>query len=433
MVRKKKYKPNTRTELPSKGFVKAFREKALVAARKYLRIHGLDPSFIDTLSKKQQDYMTRFLVDVPRFRVEKGYRVPRPLLNFASSELHHFLRKNYYKDPDIGLTYLELMVYGISFTLLIFNWAEGDPSFRFTPEQEERLRVINECLNQPSVMDDFMSMDTFLQQIMVMISKMNFRIYGFNWEFPGEFQNGMLHPTIYLNSEEAVPVRVSFRNKERPAFRVRAGSTNSAREREAQMPACFLDRDIPDADSIDFDNIPMLDIYIQSHALQRIKERMDIFSAPMRNFYTMNVFLYQPIPIRDVNGSFMFICLWPGGGANVVFGYFPFVVEGTKVIVRTFIPPTFAETLDGQYLYKTLGLQKEDIKYLGMDKLSFFATVDFNEIPILKHALENTTLCNLINYFDRYKDDYPIDPKKTAMAKQFFEKKAAFDSEQNIR
>jgi hypothetical protein len=92
------------------------------------------------------------------------------------------------------------------------------------------------------------------------------------------------------------------------------------------------------------------------------------------------------------------------------------------MIVLTFLPLVAGDTPEGSYLSRRLGLQMEDTVFLGMDKLSFFLTVDFEQIPMLKEALISAGIWSLIEYAaDNPEMNFTIDQKKTQMVKKFFE------------
>jgi hypothetical protein len=111
-------------------------------------------------------------------------------------------------------------------------------------------------------------------------------------------------------------------------------------------------------------------------------------------------------------------------------GYFTFVIQGTKLIVLTLLPLVSEDTPAGSYLATHLGLQTIDTLFLGMDKLSFFLTVDFEQIPVLKAALVSTGIWPLVEYAARHPElGYVIDQKKTQMVKKFFERKIDLDAD----
>jgi hypothetical protein len=46
-------------------------------------------------------------------------------------------------------------------------------------------------------------------------------------------------------------------------------------------------------------------------------------------------------------------------------------------------------------LYKELGIKIDDSKYIGLDKLSFYTSTDFDTVPKLKQALQKANMWHL--------------------------------------
>jgi hypothetical protein len=92
--------------------------------------------------------------------------------------------------------------------------------------------------------------------------------------------------------------------------------------------------------------------------------------------------------------------------------------------VLTLLPLFSPGTIEEYRLQERFAVQKEDIKFLGMDKLSFFLTVDFEQIPVLKDLFMDIGIWNLILFARNLpQTDFPVDQKKTQMVKSFFEQK----------
>jgi hypothetical protein len=104
-------------------------------------------------------------------------------------------------------------------------------------------------------------------------------------------------------------------------------------------------------------------------------------------------------------------------------GYFPFTIQGDNLFVLSFLPFVSHSTPVGEKLHKILNLAKEDIVYLGMDKLSFYVLVDFDQIPVLKDALIASGIWSIKEMVDEgCIENDGFDLKKTAFVKDFFDK-----------
>jgi hypothetical protein len=409
---------NTKNPLQKPSSNKAFREKVHVVAGKILRVYGLAPDMFDSLSKMQKSYLYCQSVDPLRVKVEEGHRVPRRLVNFLTESVHRFMRTHYFGDESIGLTCLELTTYGLS---LAYMLDAGKSSVMFRPEQQEMLAGIAETISIDRVHKDLLQVSNYIRMMMMMISKVNFRIYGYDWKIEDSKDDFAMGSTVFISSEPPISIHFKHNNKDRIAFRVRAGRVISRPAYNAVIDrwSIFHDEEDPPV---------YLDIYIQSHALQRAKERMDIFPAHKRNYYIMEPLLYMHEAEISPSGHPMLMCYFVEDRKMIILGYFPFIIQENRLIVLTFLPLISGDTRMGMSLRNKLGLQVEDTVFLGMDKLSFFLTVDFEQIPVLRDALFYTEAYNLIEYAASDPEmNFVIDQKKTQMVKKFFEHKAALE------
>jgi hypothetical protein len=122
-----------------------------------------------------------------------------------------------------------------------------------------------------------------------------------------------------------------------------------------------------------FADIP-LDVYILTHALQRLSERIDCFPTGSIH-YNMFISLKDPKVFYDGNQNILIEYRYFGTRA----GYFRVdIIEG-KIIIRTFLFITNNGTPEGLKLGNITGLQKLDKKYLAIDRLSTFMTSDIGE------------------------------------------------------
>jgi hypothetical protein len=272
------------------------------------------------------------------------------------------------------------------------------------------------------VNSDLLPVSTHIRKAVMMISKVNFRIYGYDWKIENQKGKNYISSTVLLSSEEPKTIRFTYKEKERTAFRVRAGRIITIPAYDATIDQWFI---------YHREEYPFvyLDIFIQSHALQRAKERIDIFPAHQKNYYVMEPLLYMHRVSYSPSGRPLLECYTQDGDKIVRFGYFPFVIQKRRLIVLTFLPLVSDDVWEGYFLHKELGLQKEDTKFLEMDKLSFFLTVDFEQIPLLKRAMEQTGIRNLIQYAARHLDmQFQINRQKTLLVKKFFEGKAEYEN-----
>ena len=114
-----------------------------------------------------------------------------------------------------------------------------------------------------------------------------------------------------------------------------------------------------------------LDVYIQSHALNRLCERLDGIDTGMLHYNIFNSFNSLKV-CRNKTGMLLFEYAIFGDKA----GYFLGELIDGKIILKTFLFLTHNGTPEADKLQNITGLMKEDIIYLAIDKLSTFLLSD---------------------------------------------------------
>ncbi|WP_372648006.1 hypothetical protein [Draconibacterium sp.] len=111
-------------------------------------------------------------------------------------------------------------------------------------------------------------------------------------------------------------------------------------------------------------------IFIQKHAIARIKERLGIHFFHISYSLVVMAMYNKPIEI-ETGKSYLF----PVTYGKVKVGYLKAELTGNKLVILTFLFLTNNGTPEGQKL-NNIGLEKEDKKYLGIDKLDIFINSD---------------------------------------------------------
>jgi|SRR5665647_347158 len=118
------------------------------------------------------------------------------------------------------------------------------------------------------------------------------------------------------------------------------------------------------------DDQPM-EVYIQSHALNRFRERTDGIYDFVAQEYIYHSFI-NPKVCFDRNHNLLIEYRILDSKA----GYFRFDIVGNIIVVKTFLFLTNSGTPEGDLLSKNTGLKILDMKYLTIDKLSAFMSSD---------------------------------------------------------
>jgi hypothetical protein len=199
-------------------------------------------------------------------------------------------------------------------------------------------------------------------------SRLNSRIYWF--ECTTRDQVVDLEPfvvTLYskLNQEE----RVVIEGQERRVFPVAWGVMDYS---HASMDAALFGGEAG----------KQLPVYVQSHALHKLEERLP--HLPLTEYFLALSVTSNPIVKRKNGGDeYLIQC----SIKNMKVGYFVARVVGGKVIVQTFLFLTMQGTPEAKALYDRLRLRRYDIEKLKLDNLRQFVETDIFDDEDLKHLL----------------------------------------------
>lgn len=127
-----------------------------------------------------------------------------------------------------------------------------------------------------------------------------------------------------------------------------------------------------------------LEVYIQSHAIRRMYERVDMVGVTSMHLDFFFSLLLAPPIIENGNLLFPFKI-----GLHVV-GYFQGNIIGGRILLRTFLFMTNDGTPELRRLKELAGLSKIDIKYLKIDTLRNFVYSDIQHNAPLRKLFEDS-------------------------------------------
>ena len=179
---------------------------------------------------------------------------------------------------------------------------------------------------------------------------------------------------------------------------------NDPNPEKTEIPATLIEED--DFDTAleimrKMDTIIRIPVYVQNHALHRIRERLDCMDNSYVNIVISLSFML-PKFITATNGQRMIRAIDLSGEPV---GYFPFLMQDGAILLLSFLPLSSPITPEGSVLYKELGIKIDDSKYIGLDKLSFYIKTDFDALPKLKQALINAKMWHLTEIKPREKSE----------------------------
>lgn len=213
--------------------------------------------------------------------------------------------------------------------------------------------------------------------------------YKHDFVFPEHFP-AEIESRIEISSVAPKSITVEIDGKSRPAMRLGWAFPFSGPVWVSLKPSL---------ESIvsDFFNNPF-DVYIQSHALNRLIERIDCFWIGLVQF-NMYVSFLNAVITRDSNNNILVEYRFFGIKA----GYFRLDIIDGVFVVRTFLFVTNSGTPEGQLLEKNTGLQKQDKKYLTIDKLSSFMNSDVDENQDVQQIFKKSGCQCLLDLYEKMK------------------------------
>jgi hypothetical protein len=393
------------------------------AARKIFQTVGVDPALFDIFSKPQKHAMCLLQMTYPRLCAMKEGSVPRHYLKYLQSEIYFLMQKSMF-DKEAELSLMDMILFGITFFGSLSHILTTLP---LSEQQHETLTLVQERSVEKDLINNAIGQFVgYLRTSLLQLSQPNFRIYGFDLE-PKTVRPPRI--TAYIVSivvKESESKKFTYNNIERIGYRLMHGRVF---ETDFTGATIELHKLYPNAR-----NNPKLNLYIQSHALRRFKERVDTIIPLTRNqTFSVSTMSIQQI-VRDAKGRPLMAAVMP---PDSVIGYFTFSIHGDDMLIQTFLPLTSPDVPEGKILCERLNLSKEDLKHLGMDKLSFFYDVDIEQIPALKKVLYDeiglgyirTLYTNLYAEVGYVAKDESVKEKRTQFVKNFFDKAEAYGRE----
>jgi hypothetical protein len=400
-------RPTLKKDLPQHKL-----EQCSAIVRKMFRFYDVDPSLFDRLSKKQKIFLLRVCHNVPHVHAEKPNSIPRRHVEAMRKDFFSVLTDNCVDESSNDLTYMEFITYGcpVSDVMVALH---SHNFFKNSPQNADVLRQFAEGYEKGIAKYEAVIMDMWhiVRRIMLAYSQVNFRIYGYQWKWEDIRDNALSFPSrranILLTAQDARHGYFTYKGISRLAYKVFTGDSMDS----SFSPVVLREEHLYPGKKSDAE----LEIHIQSHAIHRFKERCDVFEPLDRN-YLFSLSVTRQELVRCENTMFSVSI------DDVTLGYFPFIIQQGKACITTFLPLVSTTTPEGKKLFQTLHLGKTDLQYLGMDKLSFFLSVDFDQIPMLKRALVGSGIWGVREHLAKEMLTPDIDPKKTQFVKEFFRK-----------
>ena len=384
-------------------------EKSYSVACKLLQMHGFDRNILDCFTKRQRRSMFAIIMEKPRVRVKTGHKVPKAHVKFVHQLILDYINSNAIECEGIILPYMDFFTHGVIF------WLQINVLHRkldtLPEKQQEVVTQIMASFNEEALFPrEIGNIVFYLRLVALHISKITFRRYGLHWDFdniPGGVNMGIV---ITANAHDAEKIYFEHKNKRRLAYRLGEGECGEP-ESWTTIPFKLIYPEI--------NSDKKLNIYIQSHAFNRMQERLDNLGASGRNMFLMTSLIIRQDVKQAPDKSRLIACY---SSEDKLIGYFPFIIQDDNLFILTFLPLASPQTPEGKLFTEKLSLSVKDMDYLGMDKLSFYTAIDFEQIPVLRDALIE---CGMWQLTEMLKREAPscklkIDEKRTAFIAKFF-------------
>jgi hypothetical protein len=334
-----------------------------------------------------------------KFQTAPGSTIPNNIFNDAKVFLPAMFRNEKVILPPHNLEITLNEYFTVVFTIGAFQIRLNDNDFKEALKVKEALKLI---------VSDIATNDNINQKMYGILQSFGFgqcdlskNLYWYNHDYvlpktlPAETEN-----IILINSAVPETITVEIEGTLRPALRVGWAMPYTGPEWLSIKPS-LLNINSP------FAEIP-LKVYTQSHALNRLSERIDCFWTGLVHF-NMYVSLHNAKVFRDNNNNLLIEYRFFDTKA----GYFRVDIVDGIIVVRTFLFVTNNSTPEGQLLEKNTGLQKLDKKYLAIDKLSTFMTSNLDKNNEVQKIFKSSGCQCLLDLYEKIK------PLVTKHANQF--------------
>ena len=398
--RNKKYTPQKGGTTKKKTSVQEMQHCYLVA-KKLLCHFNLDPKLLDVFTKRQKERLYHIYYITPIIKPEKERTVPRQYIRNINNDAYNYIKTNFWGDPENKITFFELYTAGLSFLSSIQAMFKENNLFESgTPQYESASRICEKFDRDELLNESAKDVSDHIFYLTRRYSRVTYRMYGHTLDCDKI-------PDKKCNCGHCFEYRISYRITVQEC-ETKYFSFNNISRKTFQMfaPAdgLYLPKPLTIFQSAIFPEEKKeknFNMYVQSHVFHRFKERVDIISPTEHNLLFQYTFTRNLRLIHFDDHDF-FPCLI---AEDCPVGYFTFSISGDDIVVTTFLPLVSYNTPEGKKLQQLLSLSKEETIFLGMDRISFFIKVDFDQIPELKQALIDSNIWTIKLELDNLKEE----------------------------
>ena len=322
-----------------------------------------------------------------KFVAAEGHIIPENVINNIKWMVSKVLKKHRIQITSDGKEMILNDYFTIGFTLLLYIRKLTETDFKNALELKNALEPFNQFSQHETT--SCQMLHTILHTYSLMNSNIHEKLYGFEQKVKliSDGSSGVQN-LIEIYTHVPEKINIFIEGKSRPAYKVGWAFPQDDVQWIKIKPI-----QLGLANS--FSEIPM-EVYIQSHALHRLTERIDCFDIGTLHF---NLFLSlnKLENVKNRNGNILIEYRLFDARA----GYLCASIIDGVILIKTFLLLINSGTPEGQKFEEICGMEKLDKKYLGIDKLSAFMSSDIGENKVLRSIFKRADLTCLLELYEK--------------------------------
>ena len=359
-----------------------------------------------------------------RISLDLSPSVPPELHKAAQALLDDMLKSSEveFAASDTALSLWDFLSVGQAIYFFVTNEKNRNVKTGRPLGYEERQRILRDRLAEfihwaDEEGEPYQRLNLVLWCVSLTFTELSQQLYWMEQHF--EFDGRLLHNRFELHRVRPERRKINLDGGVRPVTRVGWAFTGTG-------PLWS------EVDRARFDNSyqpgeQLLPVFIQSHALRRMEERLDSTDKKFNHVYLFNSLSNAEV-VKNQHGQWLIAYRYQG----FKLGYLVVEVVEDILVIRTFLFMTMDSTPEGQALRETIGLEAEDKKYLAIDRLSTFLHSDLGNYPDIKayflaagcddlfnfdgELVDSQDRWEVANFFRRYLNNRPAEASATAEA-----------------
>jgi hypothetical protein len=332
-------------------------------------------------------YLNRF--EAPEFRAAPGHSIPGKMLDATKYKLLVYLKRTELSlIPDgFKISLFDYLTVGRTFISYLKVISDHQFPKSFVARQKLHLLIDSE---QTVMSEASQLLQGILNYASCWDSDFRHRMYSVEYQSACRGNSFRIRNQFLLYSHKLDQAEFTIDGRKRPAFLLcwKVGEYGykplHVKASQLKLPPVTDD--------------PVLDVFIQSHALLRLSERLDCFSTGFLQLNLLTSVQNFNCVVNHKNRILIEYRIF-----DTKAGYLSASVIDGALLIRTFLFVTSSGTPEGKKLEQISGLKKLDKKYLAIDKLSAFMNSDIGYNPVVREMIEKAGCSCLFSIYAELK------------------------------